>query len=900
MNTLTTISTVCHDLNRLNIQDVQDKVEKLGLIDAARVLGYRVDDYQNLEVAGRLLMLYQRSVAPKNLREYAATFKHLTNKPYQDFLELHADVLQAEIDKHQHNDFDCDWFSAATEQRTYLWVPHYGEEPRENLQQEHMRIAIQLFHKDGVDAVIQCYRILSGGWGTHASPTIFNAGRQQAQMSSCFLFSIDDSLHSILERGVYDAGMISKANGGLGFDVSRVRHSEIAGTGMSAGLIPMIMVYNSVVRYVDQGGKRKGAATIYCRPHHIDIEAFIEIVDKVGDQYARAHDINTALWMPWLFWERVRQDGDWTLVCPAKAPELNDVWGQEFERRYVEMERNSKLKAPFKKTIKARKLLSLICEMQQKTGMPYIMHGDTCNLKSNHRHLGYIRNGNLCLEVIEYSNDEEIPSCNLASLSVRKFVRHPYTKTDPRRSVNERLADAVDFDMLALVTRQFVRNLNRVIENNWYPLDKVSKKTGLPKAGPIRRSNERHRPIGLGASGFAEAVHQLDLCFVDTKNPGQPDPVTRLFNKMFFACVYFNAIAESIQLAILDGVYESFQGSPFSEGKLQFDLWQEEYKIRGPTRFCQAADNEPLDPQMWHQQAILLRNKDGETIDLIEPSWNSLKAALVRHGARNSLLTTLMPTATTAQKLRNGEACEAHTSNLYSRKVMNGAYPIINRYMVEDLREIGCWTKETYEFLKASNGSIKSLDTFITDHKAAYPELTLQQQERLRYIQAKYLTMWEISQRVMLTLTADRGRYIDQSQSTNIYIADPTEQQLIALHLTTDEFRLKTGMYYLRREPPTGAVKFTTDPSIVSYVDKSFVGAIEAERRESKEVPSPTEETTPSNGPVHVGETIVPKSRLPNSIRGRLLSNHVASTEEVTVCRIIKGDDGQEYKTCCA
>jgi ribonucleoside-diphosphate reductase alpha subunit len=863
---------LCSGLDRVDIAKVSQKIEQLGILDTARVLGYQVEDYQNLELAGRLLMKYQQSVAPKSMTEYVECFGHLINNDFKQFILKHAEQLQQEIDKYQHNDYDCDWFSAATEQRTYLWAPRYGEHPRETVQHQHMRVSIQLYHKDGLEAVLQCYRTLSEGWGTHASPTIFNAGRLQAQMSSCFLFSIGDSLgdggDSILYRGVYEAGMISKANGGLGFDVSRVRHSEIAGTGTSAGLIPMLMVYNSVVRYVDQGGRRKGAATIYCRPHHIDIEEFVTIVDKVGDQYARAHDINTAIWTPWLFWQRVREDGDWTLVCPAKAPELNDVWGLEFEEKYIAMEKNTSIPSAYKRTIKARHLLKLICNMQQKTGMPYIMHADACNLKSNHRHLGYIRSGNLCLEVIEYSSEDEIPSCNLASLSVRKFIRCPYTQTPQHLSPHERLTIAVSFEQLAKVTRQFVRNLNRVIDNNWYPLDKKSKKTGLSKAGPIRKSNQRHRPIGLGASGFAEAVHQLDLCFAKS---GQPDPVTRIFNKMFFACVYFNALAESIQLSITEGCYESFQGSPFSEGKLQFDLWKEEMKIRGPSRFCTESDNEPLEPNSWSQEEVPLYNKDGVIFDTIAPTWDSIKEKLVKYGARNSLLTTLMPTATTAQKLRNGEACEAHTSNLYSRKVMNGGYPVINRYMVEDLRNIGCWNKDTYEFLKASNGSIKGLSQFLMQNGVDFD------QERMQHIQNKYLTMWEISQRVMLTLTADRARYIDQSQSTNIYIADPTEEQLTALHLTTDEMRLKTGMYYLRREPPVGAVKFTTDPTITAYLDAE--GENKFIDTSPVESPSPTPiEVIPSKGPIHIGETIVSKN----------------------ICHIIRSDDGEVYKTCCS
>lgn len=830
----------------VNIQEIEESIAKVGLLNTARLWGYKVENYDNLLAAGHMLMKDIQNNAAQNLAQYLQAMEGRMNKKCKDFFNEHYSTLEKVWKENADRDYIHDWFSASTLARTYLTKLHFNEEPIETPQLMYLRIAVQLFHDKGIDRVIKAYHEMSTQYYTHASPTIFNSGMKKHQLASCFLSTIDDNLESILYEGVGDAGMISRHNGGLGIDISRIRHSEIAGAGMSGGVVPMLQVYNSMIRYVDQGGKRRGAMTVFLRPHHIDIYEFVEIVDKIGDKYARAHDLNTALWTPWIFWERVRKDEDWTLFCPHHTPKLNDSWGIEFETEYIKYEQLAKQKheeytqieeayktmqneirlgvakdrvefarlrdlysklkfekIPFK-TVKARHLLNHIVTIQQKAGMPYIMHADSCNFKSNQRSLGYIRGSNLCVEIVEFSSSDEIASCNLASLNLRAYAKGKCQTFDTEGIVN-----AYDFNKLAEMTQSVVENLNQVINHNWYPLDKVDSQGNIIQ-GKIHKPNKKHRPIGLGVSGFAEALHILDIPFVNSKNSGLPDETTSQFNKLLFACIYFNALAKSVDLSVQNGPYETFQGSPLSEGKLQFDLWAEEFKLRGPNPVRSEKDDLPVDPSEFGQKEITLSNGY-----IIKPTWDSLREAIVTFGVRNSLLIALMPTATTAQILRNAETCEAHMSNIYSRKVMNGGYPVINRFMIQDLNELQLWNQTTLSYLQSKSGSLEGFDQFIQDHPD-YPESV--DQSRLKHVMLKYKTMWELSQKIFLKLAADRGRYVCQSQSTNVYIAEPTNEQLMALHSYTDMLGLKTGMYYLRMKPATETIKFTVDPEILRKV----------------------------------------------------------------------------------
>jgi ribonucleotide reductase alpha subunit len=1233
---------------------VENKIKEIGILNTARVIGYEVQNPDYLLLSGRLLMFHIQHHAPRTIKDYLVHMGHRLNQRVKTFMETHQKVLDDALEKAKKNDYRFDWFSGATMWKTYLARPYYDEEPVETPQMMYLRKAAQMYADEGVEMVLKTFYDLSEQYYTHASPTIFNAGMKKPQMSSCFLYTIEDDLKSIL-GGVVEGGLISKLSGGLGLDISRIRHSEIGTVGASAGIVPMLRLYNEMVRYCDQGGKRKGAITIYLRPHHIDIFEFIDVVKKTGDQYSRAHDINTAIWFPWIFWKRVRTNDKWTLFCPAKTPLLNDVWGTEFEKNYEEYERLCdqreknylQLKKRMEKldqlepgkrptnytllkeeylqakrdrithrVVHAREVLDEVIKTQRKAGMPYVMHGDACNMKSNQKNLGMIRSSNLCvspdtliltekgyieigkhvdqqvnvwngstfssvtikntgkvnkllkitlsnglflkcteehkflmasgpngsnldptksyrlearrlfvgdklsnflipngfqdpqnvdleakksvavvrdltvthietiegetdtfcfteplnnagifngiltgqcLEIIEHTSKDEIASCltgdtliqtkngiqrldsfeeaevyvpynndddleepedestigsyvlakrinqgvkpvyqleltngtilkstadhkfltvqdneyyewkemkdltrsdrlvmrstpqkvkwdfhftegtnicenelfeqlptlqgnsqrslflgflftnyhqsngfftiymnygrmflpyfldlgivplfyenptrvvisgisaknlsdhfelpfddeveeqheftsnvsgtpqligeeqvwdlyvpdrhhfvangvvthncNLASISLKKFAKGYVDHTKP---FEQEMRSKVDFAKLGEVSESVTRNLNKVIDHNFYPLDDFGE--GYFKEGKISSTNKKHRPLGIGVSGLAELIYGLDLL---------PDSEeTRLVNKAVFACMYYHSLVESVKLALIHGPYDSFEGSPMSQGKLQFDLWKEEFAIKGGNAIRKSEDDEPLDPSVWGEKEIQLVNGD-----VIEPTWDSLKKAIMKNGCRNSLHIALMPTAGTSAVIAQGatETTEFPMANLYSRKLMNGAYPIVNYFLCNDLRTLGLWNESTAQFLSANDGSLKGYSKFI---QLKNSDLSAEVLNRVQYLERKYATMWELKQSWLLKLTADRGRYVDQSQSTNIYLADPTDDQLRALHLQTDMLGLKTGMYYLRSKGAMEPIKFTTDPEIMNFVNNNLV-----------------------------------------------------------------------------
>jgi len=771
------------DLHNVDYDRVHQMLREKGIMNTAKILGYDVRSYDNLVLAGRMALWELKKTAPKNIEEYSSVLGHRMNTPVLSYLKANADILEEEMRKYDVRDLKHDWFSANTLIHTYLSKARYGGDPAETPQQCNMRQAVQLYHGDSVEDVLRCYREIAQGYYTHASPTIFNAGMERHQMASCFFSSVDDSIDGMDESWSMIAN-ISKNNGGIGLDVSRIRHSEIGHVGMSSGVVPYIQVLNSIIRLVNQTGKRKGALTVYLRPWHIDIFEFCELSLKTGDHYARAHDINTAIWDCWLFQDRVRKDQEWTLFCPNYVTQLNDLWGEKFIEAYKIAEADTSIPAHAKRVVSARKLMEHIIDCQNRSSMPYLLNGDSCNAKSNHQHLGYIPCSNLCLEIIEYSSPDEIASCNIGSLSLRKYAS---SKT---RSVN--------YALLGQMTRSLTRNLNRVIDNNWYPMEK------------IRIPNLKHRPIAIGVSGFAEMLHKLDLPFDADE--------TKEINKKVFACMYFNSLVESINQALRSGPYESYQGSPLSKGKFQFDLWREEYEtlerlgMTPPPSIRKREDDIPIDPSSWNQQPITLNNGY-----VVYPTWESLRQAILKFGTGNSLNISVMPTASSAQILRNCESVEAHVCNIYSRKVISGAYPVVNRYLVRDLQAIGAWNKTTVDVIQSDKGSISKLADIIQCMPEKFPDFN-GDLERLHFIQRKYKTMWELSQKIFLQMAADRARYVCQSQSTNIYLDDPTPQQLAAVHTFTSYLGLKTQMYYLRTTGATEPIKFTVDRQIANYI----------------------------------------------------------------------------------
>jgi len=586
-----------------------------------------------------------------------------------------------------------------------------------------MRVALGI-HYNNIDAAIETYNLLSERWFTHASPTLYNAGTNNPQMSSCFLVQmVDDSI-----EGIYDTlkttAMISKSAGGIGLAMHKIRAngSYIAGTnGHSNGIIPMLRVYNDAARHVTQGGgKRNGSFAIYLEPWHADIFEFLDLRKNTGAEEQRARDLFLGLWIPDLFMERVEQNGDWSLFCPGEAPGLCNVWGEEFKALYLQYEKEGLAR----KVVKAQKLWFAILDAQIETGTPYMLYKDACNKKSNHQHLGTIQCSNLCTEVVEYTAPDEVAVCNLASLALNKFVN--------------KKTKSFDFQKLFEVTKVITYNLNKVIDHNYYP---------VPEA---RKSNMKHRPIGIGIQGLADAFILLRYSFESEE--------ARQLNIDIFETIYFGAVTASMELAKRDGPYESYPGSPMSKGIFQFDMWD-------------------------------------ATPSSVRWDWADLKTKVAQYGVRNSLLIAPMPTASTAQILGNNESFEPYTSNIYSRRVLSGEFQIVNQHLLKDLTELGLWDNNMRNKIIAHNGSIQSIPEIPDD------------------IKLLYRTAWEISQKTIINMAADRSIYIDQSQSLNVFMSSPSTAKLTSMHFYAWKKGLKTGMYYLRTKAAADAIKFTVEPT---------------------------------------------------------------------------------------
>ncbi|MEC7127221.1 MAG: ribonucleoside-diphosphate reductase subunit alpha, partial [Bacteroidota bacterium] len=611
-------------------------------------------------------------------------------------IKKNADVLDSTII--YDRDFRYDFFGFKTLERSYLLK--LNGEVAERPQQMLMRVAIGI-HTDDIDSAIETYNYMSEGWFTHATPTLFNSGTPKPQMSSCFLLTTkEDSI-----SGIYDTlkqcAQISQSAGGIGLSIHDIRAtgSYIKGTnGTSNGIVPMLRVFNDTARYVDQGGgKRKGSFAIYVEPWHADIFDFLDLKKNHGKEEQRARDLFYALWIPDLFMKRVEENGDWTLMCPHECPGLSDTYGKKFEKLYKKYESEGK----GRKTMKAQELWFKILESQIETGTPYMLYKDAANEKSNQKNLGTIKSSNLCTEIIEYTAPDEVAVCNLASIALPKFV----------------IDGKFDHEKLFNVTYRVTRNLDKVIDANYYP---------VPEA---RNSNMRHRPIGIGVQGLADAFILMRHAFDSAE--------AKQLNKEIFETIYYAAVTASKDLAIENGPYETWKGSPISNGVFQFDMW----KVKPTDR--------------WE--------------------WDLLREEVKKHGVRNSLLLAPMPTASTAQILGNNECFEPYTSNIYTRRVLSGEFIIVNKHLLRDLVKLGIWNDRLKNKLMASNGSIQNIDEI--------PE----------NIKELYKTAWEISQKEILDMAADRGAYIDQSQSLNIFMENANFAKLTSMHFYGWKAGLKTG-----------------------------------------------------------------------------------------------------------
>ena len=629
-------------------------------------------------------------------------------------IDANKEVLDSSII--YDRDFNYDYFGFKTLERSYLLKldGKIAERPQHML----MRVSLGI-HKEDIDAAIETYNLMSEKWFTHATPTLFNSGTPKPQMSSCFLLTMkDDSIDGIYDT-LKQCAKISQSAGGIGLSIHNVRAkgTYIKGTnGTSNGIVPMLRVFNDTARYVDQGGgKRKGSFAVYMEPWHADIFDFLDLKKNHGKEEQRARDLFYALWTPDLFMKRVEEDGDWTLMCPHECPGLYDTYGEEFEALYTKYEQEGK----GRKTIKARDLWNAILESQIETGTPYMMYKDAANKKSNQQNLGTIRSSNLCTEIIEYTSPDEVAVCNLASLALPKFV----------------IDGKFDHQKLFDITYTVTKNLNKVIDQNYYP---------VPEA---KNSNMRHRPIGLGVQGLADAFILLRLPF-DSEEAKQ-------LNKDIFETIYYAAMTASKDLAKEFGPYETFKGSPVSKGIFQFDMW-------GVT---------PSD--RWE--------------------WDILKEEVKKYGVRNSLLVAPMPTASTSQILGNNECFEPYTSNIYTRRVLSGEFIVVNKHLLRDLNKLGLWNDDMKNRIMAANGSIQNIDEIPQNLKEIYK------------------TVWEIKQRTLIDMAADRGAFICQSQSLNVFMENPNFAKLTSMHFHAWRKGLKTGMYYLRTKAARDAIKFTLE-----------------------------------------------------------------------------------------
>ena len=675
-------------------------------------------DYETL--ATRIVASNIQKVCPNNFH-LAMRKLHKAGIITDEVVEV-AQKVKGNIDPDR--DFDFGYFGLKTMEKSYL--QRLDGKLVETPQYMFMRVSIGI-HGTDIPSVIETYDKMSQGYFIHATPTLFNAGTPRPQMSSCFLIAgKEDSINGIYGT-LTECAQISKWAGGIGMHIHNIRanKSRIRGTnGQSDGIIPMLRVFNATARYVNQAGRRKGSIAVYLEPWHADIMDFLELRLNQGDEEARCRDLFSALWIPDLFMKRVESGGNWSLFCPDKAPGLSDCYGEEFEALYTKYEEEGRANT----TVPAADVWKAILKSQTETGTPYMLYKDACNSKSNQKNLGVIKSSNLCTEILEYTDKDETSVCNLASIALPKYVNKE-TKS-------------FDYEKLHEATKIVTKNLNRVIDRNFYPVETA------------RRSNMKHRPIGLGVQGLADVFILCGLPF-DCEE-------SRLMNAHIFETMYHAALEASSELAEVKGSYESFEGSPASQGILQPDMWE------GDTKFSGRYD------------------------------WGGMRERVKTKGLRNSLLMAPMPTASTAQILGNNECFEPYTTNIYLRRTLAGEFVVVNKHLVDDLKKVGLWSKEMKDLMVKAGGSIQNIVDIPDDIKKLYK------------------TVWEISQKCIIDMAADRGRFIDQSQSMNLFMESPTMSKLSSMHMYAWKVGLKTGMYYLRSKAKARPIQFSLEPDCVA------------------------------------------------------------------------------------
>ncbi len=651
-----------------------------------------------------------------------------------EIIRKHKNTLNFAID--YNRDYLFDYFGYKTLERSYLqkiWnVKNERMEIVERPQHLYMRVAVGI-HKDDIESVLKTYHLISQHYYTHATPTLFNAGTRLASLASCYLIGSEDSIEGIFKT-ITDCGKISKLAGGIGVHITNIRAkgSMIRGTnGLSDGIIPMIKVYNETARYINQGGKRKGSFALYLETWHADILEFLDLKKNQGHEDMRARDLFYAMWISDLFMKCVEEDSDWYLMCPDECPGLSDTYGEDFEKLYNKYVTERR----YKRVVKAQEIWRKILDAQIETGTPYICYKDAVNKKCNQKNLGTIKSSNLCAEINLYSDDKEYAVCNLASIALPKFVKYDHNNKP-----------YFDFEHLRQISEYIIHPMNKVIDHTYYPVPET------------KLSNMKNRPVGLGIQGLVDVYVKMRLPF--------ESEAAKKLNKEIFETIYYGSLRGSIELAKRDGAYSSFQGSPFSEGKLQFDL---------------AAEYDGID----------LTNYLSGRWD-----WDSLKQDLVKYGSRNSMLLALMPTASTAQIMGNSECFEPVDSCIFKRRVLSGEFIVVNKYLVEDLEKLNLWNNELKDMIIANDGSIQNIDIIPDDIKQLYK------------------TVWEISMKSVIEQCHDRGVFIDQTMSMNLFMANPNYKRLTSMHFYAWKKNLKTGMYYLRSKSSASAGKFSINPEL--------------------------------------------------------------------------------------
>ena len=694
--------------------------QEIDILSAEICVGMITSDPDYEILATRIIASNIHKVCPNNF--------HLAMRKLQKAEIITDEVVEVAQQVKDHiktdRDFDFGYFGLKTLEKSYL--QRVDGKLIETPQYLFMRVAIGIHGKD-IPSVLETYDKMSQGFFIHATPTLFNAGTPRPQMSSCFLIANKgDSIDGIYGT-LTECAQISKWAGGIGMHIHDIRanKSRIRGTnGQSDGIIPMLRVFNATARYVNQAGRRKGSIAVYIEPWHADIMDFLELRLNQGDEEARCRDLFSAMWIPDLFMKRVEEGGNWSLFCPDTAKGLSDCYGEEFEALYTKYEDEGLATS----TVPAADVWKAILKSQTETGTPYMLYKDACNAKSNQKNLGVIKSSNLCTEILEFTDKDETSVCNLASIALPKYVNKE-TKT-------------FDYDKLHDVVKTVTKNLNRVIDRNFYPVETA------------RRSNMKHRPIGLGVQGLADVFILCGLPF-DCEE-------SRLMNAHIFETMYHASLEASSELAEVEGSYESFKGSPASQGILQPDMWE------GETKFSGRYD------------------------------WDAMRERIKAKGLRNSLLMAPMPTASTAQILGNNECFEPYTTNIYLRRTLAGEFVVVNKHLVEDLKKVGLWSKEMKDLMVKAGGSIQNIVDIPEDIKKLYK------------------TVWEISQKCIIDMAADRGRFIDQSQSMNLFMESPTMSKLSSMHMYAWKAGLKTGMYYLRSKAKARPIQFSLEPDCVA------------------------------------------------------------------------------------